>query len=329
MMLDTIFHGPDLCDQYQFARRHQALSRDYKLFMLDSLNPQRNKGLMTAARGFGRGIRRQFFSHYCASPPQWRLLARRLRRERVLPDFCVIGPAKSGTTDLAVALMSHPNVLYPLAKEIAEPDPRSWNVYYPTVRAVRRHAARHGVALCPYIAPFLHRLEIPLALSAVCPDVKIVINLRNPADLVFSMWKWMILQKEQPSLDSHNPFLSNFSAFIDRALEVFPAAPSPFGYALHFGLYWPSVQQWLRCFPDKQVLVFDVSEYFRDRAHSWERIEGFVGLPHVPLPRHLPVTNRNPLDIPKPTAITRKKLEAFFEPYNRRLWEMLGTEFSW
>jgi len=224
--------------------------------------------------------------------------------------------------------MSHPNVLCPLVKEIVSGDPISWTPFYPTVQAVRRHARRHGVALCPYIAPNIHRFDVPIALAKLRPETKIVINLRNPVDLAFSTWKWFVLHMDRSSL-RNDPSLAIFSAFVDKALEVFPAPISPFYFVLHSGIYWSSVQQWLRCFRDDHVVVFDISEYFTDRRNYMERVERFLGLPHVPLHHDLPIAHRNPLELPAPQAETREKLRAFFQPYNRRLWDVIHTEYSW
>jgi len=63
----------------------------------------------------------QFLAHYFGEPPSWRKLLRQLDGQRTLPDFCVIGPIKSGTSDLAVNILLHPNIMAPLAKEFYRP----------------------------------------------------------------------------------------------------------------------------------------------------------------------------------------------------------------
>lgn len=82
---------------------------------------------------------------------------RRFGGRRVLPDFGVNAPIKSGTSDLAVSLMLHPNVATPLVKEFWNPDPQSWRIYYPTERITARLASRAGRRLAPYFSAFVVR----------------------------------------------------------------------------------------------------------------------------------------------------------------------------
>jgi len=224
--------------------------------------------------------------------------------------------------------MSHPNVLYPLVKEIRSADPLAWRPYYPTAGAVRRHARRHGIALCPFVAPYLHFLDIPIALSRVRPETKIIITLRNPVDLVFSEWKWVVLHTASHVI-GRTHFINTYANYVQNALELFPAGPEPFGLALHNGLYASAVTHWLSAFGERNVRIFDVADYFRDRNVFLTQLEQFLGLPHAPLPPALPVANRNPLKGLSADLATTAKLKEFFEPYNRTLWDVIGTKYSW
>lgn len=317
-------------ERYRIARRRNRLSIDYQDLTHTWLYAHTSKpgSLTRAAFQLFARVRRQFLPHYFVSPPAWRVRMRQLLKDRALPDFCVIGPAKSGTSDLAITIMSHPNVMCPLVKELAFIDPMDWRPYYPTLSAVQRHAQRHGVALCPFVGPLLHFLDVSSRLADIRPGAKIVINLRNPVDLVFSEWKWSVLHRSKPLVDRVS-FLVDFHAFVDKAIDVFPEAPSPFGNTLHYGIYASSVSHWLRHFGAQNVRVFDIAEYFRDRSVYFQRLEQFVGLPHILLPPRLPVANRNPLDGLTPDADACEKLRAFFAPYNRDLWNVIGAVLSW
>lgn len=312
------------------ARRRQRLIVDYEFQTLNMLAahigfvPRPRK---VAVRCFS-AFQRQFLPHYLWSPPHWRVWIRQFAKERALPDIGVIGPIKSGTSDLAVTLMSHPNILSPLVKEFNSTDPLAWKVFYPTLKSVRRHAQRHGVALCPFVGPYLHALDVAITLSVIRPHAKLIINLRNPAELVFSQWKWFVLQAEKQFVD-RIPFLATFTAFVDNAIEMFPEAPSPFGPALHTGIYAGSVAHWLQAFGQENVHVFDIADYFRSRNAYFEHLQNFLGLPYFELPPRLPVTNSNPLEGLASPPETTAKLREFFEPYNRRLWQTIGTTYAW
>lgn len=312
------------------ARRRRRLSLDYQDLTHAWLDA-RGGGSHGTTRALSRcfsAVRRQFLPHYFLSPPRWRVWIRQLVKERALPDFCVIGPVKSGTSDLAVTLMSHPNVLHSMVKEFHSADPLSWRPFYPTRRAVKRHERRYGVALCPLVAPLLHYVHVPIVLAALCPNAKLVITLRNPVDLVFSEWKWNVLHRQQQLVDTV-PFLATFPTYVDKALELFPEAPAPFFPGLHAGIYTTCVAHWLRAFGDQNVRIFDVAEYFEDRGLFVAKLEEFLGLPHYPLPQELPVTNRNPIQTLAPTPEASERLREFFDPYNRSLWNVIGTAYSW
>jgi hypothetical protein len=224
--------------------------------------------------------------------------------------------------------MSHPNVLHTLVKEFPSSDPLTWKPFYPTIRAVRLHTQRYGVTLCPLVGPYLHLLDVPVILASLCPALKIVINLRNPADLVFSHWKWFVLHRKRTVVDRISS-IATFPSYVDTAIELFPEHPSPFGAPLHFGIYASAVARWLSAFGNKNVLILDVAGYFTDRNAYLELLEKFLCLPHAPLPPDLPVASRNPLARLAATPSATEKLKRFFEPYNRRLWEVIGTSFPW
>lgn len=314
----------------RLANRRSLLSRDYELHMqrLIAEGNIKRHSLPDMLRRCLQTVRRQGLPHYFLRAPRWRMLCRTLSPRRVLPDFCVIGPPKSATSDLAVTLMSHPNILCPLVKECGIHDPDLWKPYYPTVTAVQRHASRHGTALCPCIAPVLHYLDIPLLLSRLRPNTKVIINLRNPVELVFSEWKWIVLHTG-PQQSSKVPTLTDYSSFVDKALEIFPALLPPVGGALHLGIYWPAVAHWIRCFGAANVLVMDLASYFADPDHYFDLLQEHVGLPRVRLPTGRPATNRNLLDAAMPAPGANARLREFFEPYNEQLWKVLGRTYTW
>jgi hypothetical protein len=317
-------------DMDSIARRRRQLNIDYQLKTRSWLDTHDDHGrtISTIAFRCFAAVRRQFLSHYFFRPPRWRLWMRRLVKKRATPDFCIIGPVKSGSSDLAVTIMSHPNVLHPLAKEFGSTDPVAWKSFYPTLREVEQHARRHGIAYCACVAPYLHCLDVPITLSALRPDAKIVITLRNPVDVVFSVWKWTVLHGEKQWVD-RVPYLRTFSAYVNKAVELFPEVAPPTDSVLHSGIYATSVAHWLQAFDERNLRVFDIADYFKDRNGFIQRLEQFLGLPHVPLPPQLPVANRNPLEPQAPDRDASAKLKEFFEPYNRRLWRVIGTEYPW
>src|SRR5258708_4866646 len=110
----------------------RKLARSYALLARERLDAHESgsPGFQRQRRFLTYWLQRQFLSHYFTAPPRWRMFIRRFGGRRALPDFCVIGPAKAATSDLAVSLMLHPNVMTPLVKEIWDTDPQSWRRAY-------------------------------------------------------------------------------------------------------------------------------------------------------------------------------------------------------
>jgi hypothetical protein len=317
----------------EIERQRNRLSRAYQLsseYWYMRSGYMSNKERPTSWQYAAKLLEYQFLPHYFGSPPGWRKQLRKMAGKRTLPDFCVVGPIKSGTSDLAVNILLHPNIIAPLAKELHLPDPEDWRIFYPTERQKKVHATRYGSALSPFLAPYLHKMDLTYRLSRAQPETKIVLTLRDPALRVFSQWKWEVFLSGKKQV-GELPFLASFQAYVDRALAMFPEYPmyTAVGFdVLQTSIYWKAVSYWIECFGRDNVLVMDVADYFADANLFLGRIYEFVGLPEF----HCPVSSRineNPVELPAPDRESMAKLSAFFKPYNEELWRVLGQQFSW
>jgi hypothetical protein len=316
-----------MVDMRALERRRRELMRDYEIVLRHAAHSFEHGG-GSVWRRCQYFLSRQFLSHYFFEAPAWRVILRHLGGERAQPDFAVIGAAKSGTSELSVSLMLHPNVLSPLAKEFF---PLEWSTFHPTQRARRRHAERHGLALVPFVQPTLHWVEGVQLFAQMRPRPRIVIALREPVARMYSHWKWELLMSGRQHAEAL-PFLGTFAGYVNHALERFPDAPL-YTFQVIAGLpgsiYWKSVRYWIEWCGAENVMVIDVGEYFRDRENVMRRIQEFVGLPYVAIPPPPVRVNENPLNLPPMDDESRAKLQAFFRPHNARLWEVIGQRFAW
>jgi len=317
----------------EIERQRNRLSRAYQLeseYWLGRNGYMPDAELPSTLQYAAKLLEYQFLPHYFGMPPSWRMLLRKFGGKRTLPDFCVVGPIKSGTSDLAVNILLHPNIIAPLAKEFYLPDPEDWRAFYPTEREKREHGLRYGPALSPFLAPYLHKMDLTYRLSQAKPDCKIVLTLRDPVKRVFSQWKWEVFLSSNKHA-GELPFLSSFSAYVDKALAVFPEYPmyTAAGFdVLQTSIYWKAVSYWMECFGRDNVLVLDVADYFADNNRFLGRIHEFVGLPAFQCPVSTRI-NENPIALPPPDQESLSKLGEFFKPYNDKLWRVLGKEFDW
>jgi hypothetical protein len=174
-------------------------------------------------------------------------------------------------------------------------------------------------------------MELIHHMSRLSPHAKIVITLRNPVQRVYSHWKWEVFLAGRHRAATL-PFLSTFPAYVDHCLELFPTCPifTACGLsALQDSIYWKAVSLWIEAFGRENVLVLDMEEYLKDRNSMLSRIYEFVGLPDFVVPAAASSVNENPLRLPPPDQASLDKLKVFFEPFNTKLWDVIGKEFEW
>jgi hypothetical protein len=268
-----------------------------------------------------------------------RPLLRRLRTSyrtltaplRALPSALIIGTQKGGTTSLFNYLALHPDVLPPVGKE-----PHYFDLYY--ARGVRWYRGRfpyeyrlRGGALTldasPYYMP--HPLA-PERAARLLPDAKLVALLRNPVDRALSHYHFAVRGGEDPL---------SFAEAIEREPERLAgeeerlrADPGYYSYNhrtysyLRRGQYVEQLRRWVEHFPRSSLLVLQSEWFFRDPAAATGAVQEFLGLRQYQAPTYKPFLQGKYSDMPPEL---RRRLVAYFEPYNRELYQWLGEEFDW
>lgn len=76
------------------------------------------------------------------------------------------------------------------------------------------------------------------------------------------------------------------------------------------------------------MLVLKSEDFFKHTADILKQVQTVLGLPYkgIKLPPHL--TTRKSTYEPMDPAL-RQRLEVFFGPHNRRLYDYLGRDFGW
>ncbi|MBE7527132.1 MAG: sulfotransferase domain-containing protein [Burkholderiales bacterium] len=311
----------ELLRGYQLITEYLSIKKGYKP----------NHTLISKIKYIVKLLEYQFLFHYFGSPPKWRIFLRKFSGKRTLPDFCIIGEMKSGTSDLSVNLLLHPNIMAPLAKEFRSADPEDWYIYYPTERQKERHAKRYGLALSPYLVPGLDWMERTYNFSQIQPNTKVILVLRDPVKRLYTHWKWEVFISGKKCADKF-PFLRTFTAYVDQALALFPEGrmyTAVNSDPLRLGIYWKVVSYWMECFGRSNILILDVADYFADRNKFLGQIHRFVGLPDFEYPISNYKVNENPLVLPPPDDNSIQKLVDFYRPHNEKLWMLINKKFDW
>lgn len=256
------------------------------------------------------------------------------RPEGRLPDFLLLGAQKCGTSFLFNRLSRHPNVEPAVVKEVdffskhfdrgvgwyrscfparADGEPSlSWeaspnNLFYP-------HAARRA--------------------AEVVPDARLIVLLRNPVDRAYSHYHHQVrlghetLPTFEEALEAEEARLRGKRDRMLRDEGYLPPEFPRFSYRAR-GVYADQLEEWYGHFGEEQLLVVKSEDLYGSTPETVAEIVRFLGLPvwkpeAARLARGAPKHPREPMD-----PATRERLERYFEPHNRRLYERLGRDFGW
>jgi len=207
-----------------------------------------------------------------------------------LPDFCVIGVMKSGTTSLFRWLGTHPDCSVPHVKE---PNffsyDRAWHRgidRYARLFAAIDPALRTGEASVSYTAPdFAERAA--QRLSATMPDARLICIVRHPLERTRSHYRHAVQRGRERQ------------TFLD-------AVSSPRSPYLARSRYDRCLEPWLERFGTAKILIIRFEDLFGEDSQTWSEVLCHIGLRDIPRP----VTTHN---------VTQGK--PLFTPLMRWLWD--------
>ena len=250
----------------------------------------------------------------------------------MMPSTLIIGTQKGGTTSLFNYLVQHPDVRSPAQKEIhyfdveyAKGD-RWYLGRFPCTHPLRIGAQTLDAS--PYY--LLHPLA-PARAARLLPDAKLVALLRDPVDRAFSHYQYSRLAGEEPlAFGEAIERESERLAGEEERLRAEPGYHSfnhrTYSYLLR-GQYLEQLRRWVEHFPRSSLLVLQSEWLFRDPAAATGAVQEFLGLRPYRSPTYKPFLQGS-YDSEMPPEL-RRRLAAYFEPYNRELYRWLGREFDW
>ncbi len=282
---------------------------------------------------------------------------------RTLPDFLIIGIAKSGTTSLYGLISAHPNVVPARVKEVHYfTDSRHYemgtlwyrakfpSVLYKRWLALRRHGQKilSGEASSTYL---FHPM-VPGRAKALLPDVKLIVILRNPVDRAYSEYHMQIRDRYE-SLTFEDAIEAEKDR-ISYEMERVRSDPQFYWSNLHHysylqkGHYAEQLTRWFRYYDKDRFLILTMEELEADQRGVLDRVFEFLGLEPFDvsgldsLPSHSwtkqfirkpsDETDRGLLNAYSYGAMkpkTRAMLLDYFKPHNKRLSELLQRDFDW
>lgn len=189
------------------------------------------------------------------------------------PNFFIVGAPKCGTTALYEYLKPHPEIFLP---EIKEPYYFGRDMTGTLFEVYRRSEAdylalfqeaagekRIGEASPSYLASKLAPGEI----HAFDPTAKIIIMLRNPVEMLQSMYHHRRYMGDEPA--------ASFEAALEAELEGKPAVIDALPYLL-LANFSAGVRRYFEIFGRENVLVIVFDDFKRDLPLVYRRVLEFL-----------------------------------------------------
>ena len=256
-----------------------------------------------------------------------------------LPDFAVIGAMRGGTSRFYSLLIKHPFVKSAAAKELhffdrPERFEKGLGWYqrcFPPPQWKDGRWTITGEATPMYL---FHPL-VPERMARIVPEARLIVLLRNPVDRAYSQYhRWARTGADTPSFEGT---VEEELAWLTgdkggpSGQDHRPGAALGGRYnQLARGIYADQLERWLEFFDEEQMLVLKSEDFFKQPADTLKVAQDFLGLPQreIELPPRK-TTRKSTYEYEPMDPALRRRLEAFFEPHNQRLYDLLGRDFGW
>jgi hypothetical protein len=193
------------------------------------------------------------------------------------PDFFIVGAPRCGTTALYAYLRQHPQIFMPEHKEpmyfgddLTHLHERLTEQDYLGLFRGARPGQRVGEASTWY----LYSRSAAREIAAFAPDARIIIMLRNPVDVMYSLHRELAFYGGETILD----FEEALAAEPDR-MEGRRRGPSRRPEALYYRdtVRFPEqIERYLDVFGEDRVRVIIYDEFARDVAASYRETLSFL-----------------------------------------------------
>lgn len=244
-------------------------------------------------------------------------------RRNSLPDFLIIGSARCGTSSLHRNLLAHSKLIGPDPLEFLRGAMNYKEVHF----FDREHKWKRGDVwyrnfwkvvpegyLCFESTPnYLYESIVPMRVKEILPAGKFIAILRNPVDRAWSHFcRW----KRKLKLNSKDVFIRPNNVIIKK------------------GIYHKQLKRWLEIFDRDQFLILRSEDFFTNPEKILKDVFRWLGMdPVIPpvIKRWDPIEDTPWRDDPYPKIPPelRKKLKAFYRPYNQELEELIGKRMGW
>lgn len=200
----------------------------------------------------------------------------------IRPNFFIVGAAKCGTTSLYRYLEQHPDLYMSSTKEPhyfgtdldVKPNRRVRDEqrYFELFRDARGEQAR-GEASSKY----LYSQQAAAEIRAFAPDAKIIIMLRNPLDMMWSMHGQNLYNAEEDIIDFEEALQAQDDRRRGRRIPPGSHGPNELQYTA-MATFSPQVQRFLDVFDRDRIKFIFFEDFAADTRAVVKDVFRFLGV---------------------------------------------------
>lgn len=246
-----------------------------------------------------------------------------------IPDFIIIGTQKGGTSSLYNALVQHPQILKAARKEV-----HFFDQYYEKGLDWYRDqfpACQPG-QITGEASPFY--MAHPFAARRIaqdCPDSRLIVMLRNPADRAISHYQQEFRRKHDlaeltKALADEDARTAKDWEALERGELLTRSNAQRFSYRRR-GYYANQLKPFLALFPRTQIHILQSEAYFQSPYSLLPGIYNFLGVDPAFRPTDLSI--RKPGHYEKVMDAIYHNLMQEYAAENEVLFDLIGERYNW
>ena len=250
-------------------------------------------------------------------------------RHNVLPNFLIIGAARTGTTTLYSLLRQHPQIFLPQSKR---PEPHFFYKESEYVKGLdyyeRKFFSRWDgqTAVGEASTSYLFGNIVPARVDQHIPDAKFIIMLRNPIERAHSSyWHTVKAGLEDATFEQA---IANEKERSEAIIGTPLAEVAPYAYAAR-GTYFQQLTNWLQFFDQSRFEIILLEDFSADPRKTLDNVFAFLGVDtDVRLQNTDRIENRSQPEHATIPPATKSYMQHYFSDDVRSLGKLLGRDLS-
>lgn len=253
---------------------------------------------------------------------------------RSLPDFIIIGTARSGSTSLYYNICQHPCVLSAAYDELGYFDSNfhlglNWyRSLFPTLFSKWIVKQKKQFAITGEDTPFyIWNPLVAKRILKILPKIKLIVLFRNPVDRAYSNYHLGVRAGSEnlsfeDAIQIELKKLNEINGKFEHDVEKYTI---PRSYIAK-GFYANQLKIWLELFNSEQLIIISTEDLESNPQETLDKIYNFLKIPknHKLIPEKQKIAS-----YPKMKNETREFLIDLYKKNNAELFTMIGQKFDW